>query len=40
MILKLLINFYLWLWGMEPLVIQTTDKGVVMLITFGACIDI
>ena len=40
MILKLLINFYRWLWGMKPLVIQTTNEGVVMLITFGACIDI
>lgn len=25
---------------MKPLVIQTTNEGMVMFITFGACIDI
>lgn len=40
MILKLLINFYRWLWGMEPLVVQTIDGGMAILIIIGAWIDI
>ena len=40
MILKIIIKFYRWLWGVEPLVVQTNDDGTYMLITLGACVDI
>lgn len=40
MILKLLIDFYRLLWGMKPLVAQTIDEPTLMVITFGAFIDI
>lgn len=40
MILKLLIEFYRWLWGMPPLVIQTTNEPMTPVIFFGAMIDI
>lgn len=40
MILKLLINFYLWLWGLGPLAVQKLDEPTVMMIILGAFIDI
>lgn len=40
MILKLLIDFYRWLWGMKPWVVQTLDEPTALLIGFGAIIDI
>jgi hypothetical protein len=40
MILKLLIDFYRWLWGMEPWVVQVADDDIDMVIAFGAMIDI
>lgn len=40
MILKLLIDFYRWLWGMPPWVVQTIDEPTAMAIMFGALIDI
>ena len=40
MILKLLIDFYRWLWGMPPLVINPSDEPMVLAITFGVMIDI
>jgi hypothetical protein len=40
MILKLLIDFYRWLWGMKPWAVQTVDEPTVLLIVFGAMIDI
>ena len=38
MILKLLIDFYRWLWGMPPLAIQTVYEQTLHII--GALIDI
>ena len=38
MILKLLIDFYRWLWGMPPLAIQTVNEQTLHII--GAIIDI
>lgn len=40
MILKLLIDLYRWLWGMKPWIAQTIDEPTLMVITFGAFIDI
>lgn len=40
MILKLLIDFYRWLWGIPPLVLQTVDEPTALAIMFGALIDI
>lgn len=40
MILKLLIDFYRWLWGMKPWVVQTVDEPMLLAIVFGALIDI
>lgn len=40
MILKLLIDLYRWLWGMKPLVVQTVDEPTLLVISFGAIIDI
>lgn len=40
MILKLLIDFYRWLWGMPPLVVQLDNEPIVLAITFGTIIDI
>lgn len=40
MILKLLIDFYRWAWGMKPWVVQTADNEIGLLIMFGAIIDI
>ena len=40
MILKLLIDFYRWLWGMEPWCVQTVDETMSLLIAFGAMLDI
>jgi hypothetical protein len=40
MILKLLIDFYRWLWGMPPLVVQPDNEPIVLAITFGVIIDI
>lgn len=40
MILKLLIDFYRWIWGMEPWVVQTVDEPTALLIGFGALFDI
>lgn len=40
MILKLLIDFYRWLWGMPPVVIQEVNEPMVLTIVFGAMIDI
>jgi hypothetical protein len=39
MILKGLIDFYRWLWGMKPVVIQSIDEPE-LFIGFGALIDI
>lgn len=39
MILKILIDFYRWLWGMPPLAILTVDESI-LVIGFGALIDI
>lgn len=40
MILKLLIDFYRWLWGMPPIVIQEVKEPMFLAIGFGAIIDI
>jgi hypothetical protein len=40
MILKGLIDFYRWLWGMKPVVIQSIDEPTLQAIGFGALIDI
>ena len=41
MILKLIIDFYRWLWGMEPLVVKTPlDEPTGLALLFGAIIDI
>jgi hypothetical protein len=40
MILKLLIDFYRWIWGMKPWVMQTVDEPAALMISFGALIDI
>jgi hypothetical protein len=40
MFLKLLIDFYRWLWGMPSWVVQTVDEPTMMVILFGALIDI
>lgn len=40
MMLKLLIDFYRWLWGMPPLEIQTANEPWSLVISFGAIIDI
>ena len=40
MIVKLLIDFYRWLWGMPPLVTQTVTETVELVIFFSALIDI
>lgn len=38
MILKLLIDFYRWLWNLPPL--DTVDKTIESIVAFGAFIDI
>ena len=38
MILKLLIGFYRWLWGMPP--IDAADETYGLIVFFGALIDI
>lgn len=40
MILKLLIDFYRWLYGTKPWVVQVADDGIDSVIAFGAMIDI
>ena len=40
MMLKLLIDFYRWLWGMSPVVILEVNEPVCLVIVFGAIIDI
>jgi hypothetical protein len=40
MILKLLINFYRWLWGMPPLAIHTINEQTLHILVFGAMIDV
>lgn len=40
MILKLLIDFYRWLYGMPSLEIQTVNEGIFLATGFGAIIDI
>ena len=40
MILKLLIDFYRWLWGMPPLAIHTINEQTLHILVFGAMIDI
>lgn len=40
MIVKILINFYRWLWGLEPLVVKTLDNSSSLIMIFGAFIDI
>lgn len=40
MILKLLIDFYRWAWGMKPWITETVDEPTALLIVFGAMIDI
>ena len=40
MILKIIIKFYRWLWGLGPFVIQTLDEQTGFLIILGAIIDL
>lgn len=40
MIVKILINFYRWLWGLKPLVVNTLDNSSSLIMIFGAFIDI
>ena len=40
MIIKLLIDFYRWLWGMPPFAIKTVNDQTLHMIVYGALLDI
>ena len=40
MMLKLLVDYYRWLWGLEPLVVKTLGEPKALLLIFGAVVDI